>query len=68
MGNLGELEKRQKGEFEALCKEFRANNKIPADKFDMYNVKAGPAESGWNRRYGRADADLQCAWLSDCGW
>ena len=41
MGNLGELGKRQKGEFEALCKEFRANNKIPADKFDMYNVKRG---------------------------
>ena len=24
-----------------LCAEFRANNQIPAEKFDLYNVKRG---------------------------
>ena len=41
MENMGELGKKQMDEFEALCDEFRANNVIPPDKFDTYNVKRG---------------------------
>lgn len=31
----------QKMEFRALCEEFRANNQIPPEKFDLYQVKRG---------------------------
>jgi citrate synthase len=28
-------------ELESLCNEFRANNQIPPEKFDLYQVKRG---------------------------
>lgn len=31
----------KKEEFYALCEEFRANNQIPSEKFDLYQVKRG---------------------------
>ena len=31
----------KKMEFRALCQEFRANNQIPPEKFDLYQVKRG---------------------------
>ncbi len=32
---------RRSPELEVLCNEFRANNKIPPDKFELYQVKRG---------------------------
>ncbi len=38
-----EVENRREApeELRALCEEFRQNNRIPIEKFDMYGVKRG---------------------------
>lgn len=38
---MGDMQQDQRIGFQTLCEEFRANNQIPPEKFDLYQVKRG---------------------------